>query len=86
MMNETGEQKEHGKWLDDDIHIYIRVYVCVCVCADGGSDSEGGKAEGGGDGRGGREQGRSGAECGATVCLSLCPFGLRIRRWSTARR
>lgn len=44
MMNETGEQKEHGKWLDDDIHIYIRLCVCVCVCVDGRSDSEGGEA------------------------------------------
>lgn len=77
-MNETGEQKEHGKWLDDDIHIYKRVCVCVslCVSADGRSDSEGGEAEGGGAGRGGREQGRSGAECGATGshCLSV-PLG-----------
>lgn len=35
MMNETGEQKEHGKWLDDDIHIYKRVCVCVSLCVCG---------------------------------------------------
>lgn len=78
MMNETGEQKEHGKWLDDDIHIYISVCVWVCLCVR--TDVVLARAAEGGDGRGRTEQGRSGAECGATVCLSLWPFGLRIRR------
>lgn len=39
MMNETGEQREHGKWLDDDI--CMRVCVYVCVWSKGGSGGGG---------------------------------------------
>lgn len=59
------------------------------MCADGRSDSEGGEAEGGGAGRGGREQGRSGAECGATgshrlsVSLSLWVANSKVEHCKT---
>lgn len=59
------------------------------MCADGRSDSEGGEAEGEAlvEAGGSRDAAElSAAPLVATVCLSLCPFGLRIRRWSTARR
>lgn len=62
-------------------YTYIHTCVCVWVRTDVATARAARRQGEWGESKGARRDGATGSHC-----LSLCPVGLRIRRWSTARR